>query len=63
MMRGDVIIEFADKPISTVQELTDLLQHLAETVKITVIRGGETKVLELHLNSMPNASPNGGQGN
>jgi len=64
VMRGDVIIEFADKPISTVQELTDLLPTLAgQTVKITVIRGSETKVLELHLNPTPNAPPTNGQQN
>ena len=58
VMRGDVIIEFADKPISTFQELNDLLPTLAgQTVKITVLRGGETKVLEVHLNPRPDTSP------
>jgi hypothetical protein len=54
ILRGDVIIQFANKPVDTVQELSDaIVSHAGQTVQIKLIRGTETKVLEVQLNEVP----------
>jgi hypothetical protein len=54
LLRGDVIIELANEPVATPQELFDLIRaNAGQTVPITLIRGAETKVLHVHLNPDP----------
>jgi hypothetical protein len=55
LLRGDVIIEMANEPVATPQQLFDLIRaNAAQTVPITLIRGGAIKVLHVHLNPDPN---------
>jgi hypothetical protein len=55
VLRGDVIIEVANEPVATPNQLFDLIRaNAGQTVPITVLRGAETKVLEVHLNPDPN---------
>jgi hypothetical protein len=57
LLRGDVIIQLADKPVATPNELLDqLLANAGQTVPITLIRGAETKVFDVHLNPNPNST-------
>ena len=55
LLRGDVIIELASEPVATPNQLFDLIRaNAGQTVPITVIRGAETKVLNVHFNPDPN---------
>lgn len=50
LMKGDVIIQFADKPIATLQELTDLLPSYAgQKVVLKIIRATQTIDIEIRL--------------
>jgi hypothetical protein len=54
ILRGDVIIKFADKPVDTVQELFDaILSYAGQKVSLTIIRDTKTMVLDVQLNEAP----------
>ena len=51
IMRGDVIVQMADKPVATVQELRDLLPSYAgQKVPFKVIRDAQTLEIQVQLN-------------
>jgi hypothetical protein len=51
LMRGDVVIQIADKPVVSIQDANDLLSAYAgQKVQITVIRDTQTLVFEVQLN-------------
>jgi hypothetical protein len=54
IIRGDVIIKVANKPVDTVQELMDaLLSYAGQKVSLTIIRDTKTLTLEVQLNEAP----------
>ena len=51
VLRGDVIIQIADRPASTVQDLMDALPSLAgQKVQVKILREGQPLSLEVQLN-------------
>lgn len=51
VMRGDVIIQIADKPVATAQELFDLLQsYVGQKIVFKVIRDTQTIEIPVQLN-------------
>lgn len=54
VIRGDVIIQFANTPVDTVQNLLDVIPSYAgQKVSLTIIRGAKTLTLEVQLNEAP----------
>ena len=54
VMRGDVIVEIAGKPLATVQELMDFLEsHAGQRTGFTVLRDARTIEIQVHLNDAP----------
>jgi serine protease Do len=50
IMRGDIIIQMADKPITSVQEFIELVPSYAgQKVSVRVIRGTQTRNIEVQL--------------
>ncbi len=50
IMRGDIVIQLAEKPISTVQEFIELLPSYAgQKVFVKIIRGDQPIDLEIQL--------------
>ena len=50
VLRGDVIIQIADRPASTVQELMGALPSLAgQKVRVKILREGQPLSLEVQL--------------
>ena len=50
VMRGDVVIQLADKPVASVEEFVDLLPSYAgQKVAIRVIRGSQTIDIDIQL--------------
>ena len=54
---GDIIIRFDDKEIKEMEDVTDLLldYNPGDKVKITVVRNGENKELEVELGKRPSS--------
>lgn len=53
ILEGDVIVQFADKPIATPQELLDLLPvYAGQKLSIKLIRGAQTMDAEVQLNNI-----------
>jgi serine protease Do len=51
IMRGDVVIQLADKPVSSPQELINLLSGFAgQKVSVKVLRGNQTLDIDVQLN-------------
>jgi serine protease Do len=53
--RGDIVLEFDGKKITTIQSLQDLVSATApkKSVKVKVMRGGQSKTLSLTTEAMP----------
>jgi S1-C subfamily serine protease len=50
ILEGDVIIQFADKPVETVQQFIDLLpSYVGQKVPVRVIRGSQTLDIDVQL--------------
>lgn len=51
IMRGDVVVELANKPVSSFQEVVDLLPGFAgQQVNVKVFRGSQTLDITVQLN-------------
>jgi hypothetical protein len=51
IMRGDIVIQLADKPVNSFQELLDVLPSFAgKKVSLKLLRGGQTLDIEVQLN-------------
>jgi PDZ domain len=54
VLRGDVIIQFGNTPVETVQNLLDTIpSYSGQKVMVTIIRGTKTMTLEVQLNEAP----------
>lgn len=55
LQKGDVITKIDDKEIKTMEDITDILinQKPGDKVKVTYVRGAETKEIELQLGKRP----------
>lgn len=53
--RGDIILEFDGKAITTIQSLQDLVSATPpkKTVKVKLVRGGQSKMVSLTTEAMP----------
>ena len=51
ILKGDVIVQFADKVVGSFQEILDLLpSHAGQKVKVLAIRGAQTLDIDVQLN-------------
>jgi hypothetical protein len=56
VIRGDIIIQFGNIPVATVQDLLDALPSYAgQKVAVTIVRDTKTLILEVQLNAVPTA--------